>query len=82
MSTESNLKGSLELRKRLPYGGIQVLATKYKVTWQWVHKLVTGKFKGDPRIIRDAHQMAKIEDRRKSEISKVIKEKEYNLSRA
>jgi hypothetical protein len=82
MKTETDQKGSLELRKRLPHGGIQELATKYHVTWQWVHKVVTGKFNGDPRIIRDACKMAEIEDNRRSELIQVIRSSEMELSRA
>lgn len=65
-------QGSTDLRKRLPRGAIKALAEKYDYSWMWVHSLVTGKRKGDPRIIADAVLMAEIEDKRREAIQKVI----------
>lgn len=76
---ESFGQGSPELRRRLPRGGVQDLATKYQVTWQWAHKVVTGKFRGDPRILRDAHRMAEIEDIRRAEMEEIIERRNAEL---
>ena len=70
------MEGSLELRRRLPRGGIRDIATKYNKTWQWIHKVVTGKYKGDPRILVTAYKMAAIEDRRRSEFDRLINDNE------
>lgn len=75
METDLVELGSIELRKRLPRGGIQIIATKYHVTWQWAHKVVTGKFRGDPRILIDARRMAEIEDIRRAEMEEICAEK-------
>lgn len=83
MKEEENFgQGSPELRKRLPRGGIQVLATKYQVTWQWTHKVVTGKFRGDPRMLRDAHRMAEIEDIRRAEMDEIFERRSMEINLA
>jgi hypothetical protein len=50
--------GSPELRKRLPRGAIKALSDKYNYSWMWVHSLVTGKAKGDYRVLADAIRIA------------------------
>lgn len=60
--------GSPELRKRLPRGAVKALAEKYGYSWMWVHSLVTGKAKGDPRVIAHAIRLATIEDKRRAQL--------------
>ena len=75
MSESNNIKvlqGSKELRDRMPKGSIGLLANKYGYSWIWIHRIVTGKAKGNPAIIEDAERLAGIEDEMKQRIKTAI----------
>lgn len=59
---ELKQSGNMELRKRLPRGAIQQIADELGVSWMWASNVITGKVKGDPKIIFMALEFAKLED--------------------
>lgn len=69
---KEQLKGSPELRDRMPRGSIAALAAKYNKSWTWIFKVVSGKFDNSPEIVSDAAALAKVEDIRKVEMDKII----------
>lgn len=60
------LKGSPELRKRLPHGGVQMIASKYGVSWQWAYHVISGINEGNQAIVADAIRMAETHDKIKA----------------
>ena len=68
----SKMKGDTALRERLPKSAIATLAKKYNKSWTWIYNVVVGKHLGQPGIIEDAIELAKIEDKRRREIEKVF----------
>ena len=64
--------GSQELRKRLPRGAVKALATKYNYSLVWITRVITGKSKGDPRILADAFQMASVEDFKRAAMNEIM----------
>ena len=74
-----NSTGSLELRKRLPRGAIKALSEKYNYSWMWIHSVVTGKAKGDIRVISDAMLMAAIEDKRRAQLEQVMQSEAISI---
>jgi hypothetical protein len=71
-NTMNILLGSPSLRDRLPRGGIQRIAEKYGVSWQWAYYVISGKHAGNPGIIRDAERLAQIEEESRKQISEVL----------
>lgn len=67
--------GNKELRKRLPRGAIQQIADEMGISWVWTSNVITGKVKGDPRIIFKALEYAKQEDETRDKVLGMI---EYN----
>ena len=66
--TELKQAGNMELRKRLPRGAIQQIADEMGVSWMWASNVITGKVKGDPKIIFMALEFAKLEDETRSKV--------------
>lgn len=66
-------EGSKELRDRLPRGAIKSLADKYGFSLVWIGKIVAGHGCGDPRIIEDAKQMAKVEDEKRAALHSILR---------
>lgn len=62
------LKGSPELRKRLPHGGVQIIASKYGVSWTWAYAVISGKHEGNQAIIADAIRLAERNEQLKDAI--------------
>lgn len=62
------LEGSPELRARLPYGGIQMIATKHGISWVWARQVIMGEVAGDPAIIEDAISLAERHEQLKAAI--------------
>jgi len=73
--------GSQELKKRLPRGAIKALANKYGDSLVRSSKVVSGNMKGDPRIVEDAQQMAKVEDEKKAALHLIVRsDKSKNIA--
>lgn len=68
------ISGSLELKKRLPRGAIKALANKYNFSLVWITSVITGRAKGDPRILADACRMAEIEDHKRLQLAQVMQD--------
>lgn len=60
--------GNMELRKRLPRGAIQKIADEMGISWMWTSSVITGKVKGDPKIIFMALEFAKLEEETRSKV--------------
>jgi hypothetical protein len=80
---EKDLKqtGNMELRKRLPRGAIQQIADEMGVSWVWTSNVITGKVKGDPRIIFMALEYAKIEDKTRNKVVVMIERNKKKLQK-
>jgi len=80
---ETGLKqaGNMELRKRLPRGAIQQIADEMGVSWMWASNVITGKVKGDPKIIFMALEFAKLEDETRSKVSVMIERNRNELKK-
>lgn len=80
---EKDLKqtGNMELRKRLPRGAIQQIADEMCVSWVWTSNVITGKVKGDPRIIFMALEYAKLEDETRNKVIGMIERNRKKLQR-
>ena len=80
---ERNLKqtGNMELRKRLPRGAIQQIADEMGISWMWTSKVITGKEKGDPRIIFMALEYAKLEDETRDKVLIMIERNRRELQK-
>ncbi len=80
---EKDLKqtGNMELRKRLPRGAIQQIADEMGVSWVWTANVITGKVKGDPRIIFMALEYAKLEDEARNKVIGMIERNRKKLQR-
>lgn len=80
---EKDLKqtGNMELRKRLPRGAIQQIADEMGVSWVWTSNVITGKVKGDPRIIFMALEYAKLEDEARNKVIGMIERNRKKLQR-
>ncbi len=69
---ELKQSGNMELRKRLPRGAIQQIADELGVSWMWASNVITGKVKGDPKIIFMALEFAKLEDETRDKVLGMI----------
>jgi hypothetical protein len=80
---ERDLKqaGNMELRKRLPRGAIQQIADEMRVSWMWTSNVITGKVKGDPKIIFMALEYAKLEEERRSKVLGMIERNRKELQK-
>ncbi len=80
---ERDLKqtGNMELRKRLPRGAIQQIADEMGVSWMWTSNVITGKVKGDPRIISMALEFAKLEDETRNKVLGMIERNRKELQK-
>ena len=67
-NTTKVLEGSPALRARLPYGAIQMIATKHGISWVWARRVIMGQESGDPAIIEDAIRLAERHESLKSVI--------------
>lgn len=77
--TELKQAGNMELRKRLPRGAIQQIADEMGVSWMWASNVITGKVKGDPKIIFMALEFAKLEDETRSKVLGMIERNRKEL---
>ena len=73
--------GSMELRKRLPRGAIQQIADEMGVSWMWTSNVITGKVKGDPKIIFMALEYAKLEDETRDKVLGMIEHNRKELQK-
>jgi hypothetical protein len=73
--------GNMELRKRLPRGAIQQIADEMGVSWMWISKVITGKVKGDPKIIYMALEYAKLEDETRDAVLGMIEQNRKELQK-
>lgn len=73
--------GNMELRKRLPRGAIQQIADEMGVSWMWASKVITGKVKGDPKIIYMALEYAKLEDETRDTVLGMIEQNRKELQK-
>jgi hypothetical protein len=71
--------GNMELRKRLPRGAIQQIADEMGISWVWTSNVITGKVKGDPRIIFMALEYAKLEDETRDKVTGMIERNRKEL---
>lgn len=71
--------GSMELRKRLPRGAIQQIADEMGVSWVWTSNVITGKVRGDPKIIFMALEYAKLEDETRVKVIGMIERNRKEL---
>ena len=80
---ERDLKqtGNIKLRKRLPRGAIQQIADEMGLSWMWTSKVITGKVKGDPRIIFMALEYAKLEDETRDKVLGMIERNRIELQK-
>lgn len=69
---EQKQSGSKELRKRLPRGAVMEIANELGLSWVWVHKVITGRVQGDPRIISMALEHARIEDEKRRRLAMMV----------
>jgi hypothetical protein len=73
--------GNMELRKRLPRGAIQQIADELGVSWMWASNVITGKVKGDPKIIFMALEFAKLEDDARDKVLGMIESNSNELKK-
>ena len=73
--------GNMELRKRLPRGAIQKIAEEMGVSWMWTSSVITGKVKGDPKIIFMALEYAKLEDETRDKVLGLIERNRKELQK-
>ncbi len=73
--------GNMELRKRLPRGAIQQIADEMGVSWMWTSNVITGKVKGDPKIIFMALEFAKLEDETRDKVLGMIERNRKELQK-
>jgi len=73
--------GNMELRKRLPRGAIQKIAEEMGVSWMWTSSVITGKVKGDPKIIFMALEYAKLEEETRSKVLGLIERNRKELQK-
>lgn len=73
--------GNMELRKRLPRGAIQQIADELGVSWMWTSNVITGKVKGDPKIISLALELAKLEDETRGNVLGMIERNREELEK-
>ena len=73
--------GNMELRKRLPRGAIQQIADEMGVSWMWTSNVITGKVKGDPKIIFMALEYAKLEDETRDKVLVMIERNRKELQK-
>jgi hypothetical protein len=73
--------GNMELRKRLPRGAIQQIADEMGVSWMWTSKVITGKVKGDPKIIYMALEYAKLEEETRAKVLGMIERNRNELKK-
>lgn len=73
--------GNMELRKRLPRGAIQKIADEMGVSWVWTSNVITGKVKGDPKIIFMALEYARQEDETRNKVMGMIERNRKKLQR-
>jgi hypothetical protein len=73
--------GNMELRKRLPRGAIQQIADELGVSWMWTSNVITGKVKGDPKIIFMALEFAKLEDEARDKVLGMIEHNRKELQK-
>lgn len=73
--------GNMELRKRLPRGAIQQIADEIGVSWMWTSNVITGKVKGDPKIIFMALKFAKLEDETRNKVMGMIERNRKELKK-
>ena len=80
---ERDLKqtGNMDLRKRLPRGAIQQIADEMGVSWMWTSNVITGKVKGDPKIIFMALEYAKLEDETRNKVLVMIERNRKELQK-
>jgi hypothetical protein len=80
---EKDLKqtGNMELRKRLPRGAIQQIADEMGVSWMWTSNVITGKVKGDPKIIFRALEFARLEDETRDTVLGMIERNRKELQK-
>jgi len=80
---EENFKqsGNVELRKRLPRGGIQQIADELGLSWMWCYNVISGKVKGDPKIIFMALEFAKLEDESRNKVLGMIERNRKELQK-
>lgn len=79
--TELKQAGNMSLRKRLPRGSIQQIADEMGVSWIWASKVITGKEKGDPKIIFMALEYAKLEDETRDKVLEMIEQNRKELQK-
>ena len=73
--------GNMELRKRLPRGVIQQIADEMGVSWMWTSNVITGKVKGDPKIIFMVLEFAKLEDETRDKVLGMIERNRKELQK-
>jgi hypothetical protein len=73
--------GNIELRNRLPRGAIQQIALEIGVSWMWTSKVITGKVKGDPKIIFLALEYAKLGEETRAKVSGMIERNSDELKK-
>ena len=78
---ELKQSGNMELRKRLPRGAIQQIADEMGVSWMWASNVITGKVKGDPKIIFMALEYAKLEDETRDKVLGMIERNRKELQK-
>lgn len=74
-------KGSQALRRRLPRGAVSEIAKTLGLSWVWTHKVISGKYPGDPRIVSMALEMAQIEDQRRERIAEMVEKNREELEK-
>ena len=73
--------GNMKLRKRLPRGAIQQIADEMGLSWMWTSNVITGKVKGDPKIIFMALEYAKLEDETRDKVLGMIERNRIELQK-
>lgn len=73
--------GSPELRERLPRGAVKKIAEELEISWIWAFNVISGKKKGDPRIISMALEYAKSEDEERKHLSELVERNKRELQK-
>jgi len=72
------VKGNLKLKKSLPYGAIKEMAKVFGNADTWISKVVAGKQKGNPAIIKCALDISKFHSQKNKELRKILRKYDTN----
>ena len=66
------VKGNLQLRKSLPYGAIKEMAKVFGNADTWISKVVAGKQKGNPAIVKCALDISNLHSKNNKELTQIL----------